>query len=133
MKIQKSLLLFLLISFVSFLGVIIFLRNNNLANSFFILFVNIPYYDKIGHFILMGIFAFLAVISIAPLLPYSSSKSTLAVLSGVLLIIAVEECSQIFVVTRTFSLADFICDFLGVSFFGLIGYSLINRVARDKI
>ena len=126
-------MLLLLISFSSFLGVIIFFRNNNLANSFFILFVNIPYYDKIGHFILMGILAFLAVLSIAPILPYASFKSTIVVLSGVLLIIAVEECSQIFIVTRTFSLADFFCDFLGVSLFGLIGCLLVDRIVQDKI
>ena len=131
MKANKS-LLFLLITFTSFLAVIIFLRNNNLANSFFMLFMNIPYYDKFGHFFLMGFLAFLAVVSIVPILPYPTSKSTLVVLLGVLLLIAAEECSQIFVVTRTFSLADFICDFLGVSFFGSIGYSLVNRVAQDK-
>ena len=132
MKTNK-ILIFLLISFTSFLAVIIFLRNNNLANSFFAIFMTIPYYDKIGHFILMGILAFLAVISLVPLLPHSTSKSTLLVLMGVLSLIAVEEYSQIFVVSRTFSWADFACDFLGVSMFGSIGYSLVNRLVQDKM
>ena len=132
MKIKKS-LLFGLISFTSFLAVIIFLRNNNLGNSFFSLFINIPHYDKIGHFVLMGILAFLAVISIVPILPYPKPKATLIVLTSVLLLIAAEECSQIFVVTRTFSLADFACDFLGVAVFGLMGYSLVDKVAQDKM
>ncbi|MGD1920188.1 MAG: VanZ family protein [Pleurocapsa sp.] len=132
MKVKKG-LLFILMSFSSFLGVIIFMRNNNLGNSFFNLFVNIPHYDKIGHFTLMGILAFLAVISITPLLPYSTSKSSLLVLVGVLFLIAIEECSQIFVVTRTFSLADFFCDFLGVTIFGLMGYSLVDKGQQNKM
>ena len=128
----KQALLFALMSFTSFLGVIIFLRNNNLGNSFFNLFINIPHYDKIGHFILMGILAFLAVISIAPLLPLPPFKSSLLILVSVLLLIAIEECSQIFIVTRTFSLADFACDFFGVVFFGLIAYSLVDKMAQNK-
>lgn len=108
------------------------MRNNNLGNSFFNLFVNIPHYDKIGHFTLMGILAFLAVISITPLLPYPTSKSSLLVSLSVLFLIAIEEFSQIFVATRTFSLADFVCDFLGVTIFSLIGYSLVDKIKQNR-
>ena len=128
MNVKKA-YLFMLISFTSFLAVIIFLRNNNLGNSFFHLFDNIPHYDKIAHFTLMGILAFLAVVSVTPLLPYSKFKSSLIVLLGVLSIVSFEEYSQIFVITRTFSLADFACNFLGVILFGLVGCYLINKAS----
>jgi len=131
MKAKKSLVL-MLISFTSFLAVVIFLRNNNLANSFFSLFAVVPYYDKISHFVLMGILAFLAVMSISPLLSYSRTKSTLIVLGTVLTLVAIEEYSQLFIATRTFSLADFVCDFFGVAIFGSIGHLSIDKRQESK-
>lgn len=118
--------------FFSFLATIIFLRNNDLAPDFFDLFAHIPHYDKLGHFILMGILAFLSTITIAPILPYKQIKSTLIVLGGVLLLIALEEYSQIFIATRTFSYADFACDFLGVVAFGWLGHFYVINLAPDK-
>jgi len=123
----QSTSIFLFLSFTSFLIVIIFLRNNNLASSFFNLLSHVPHHDKIGHFVLMGILAFLATISLVPLLPYAKSKSTMIVLGILLTIIALEECSQIFIVTRSFSLADFACDCLGVASFGWGGHFLVSK------
>ncbi len=124
--------LFLFLSFASFLVVLIFLRNNNLATSFFRLVSHIPHYDKIGHFFLMGILAYLAVISLIPILPYPKSKSTPIVLGILLTIIALEECSQIFIPTRSFSLADFACDVLGVASFGFYGHLVVSKQAQKK-
>ena len=130
--IPKRTSVFLFLSFASFLIVIIFLRNNNLANSFFNLLALVPYYDKIAHFFLMGILAFLAVTSLIPILPYPKSKSTTIVLGTLITIIALEECSQIFIATRSFSLADFACDCLGVASFGFYGHCVASKQAQSK-
>lgn len=128
---KKSRLYLLLIGFISFLSTIILLKNNNRGNVFFSLLYNIPYYDKIGHFNLMGILTFLAVISIAPNIPVNQPKSTLIVSSAVLVIIVLEEFSQILVPTRTFSLIDLLCDFLGVLFYGYLGNLVITKKSKN--
>ena len=119
--------LFLLLGFTAALVFIIVLRNNNLGNSFFRLFISIPYYDKLGHFLLMGILAFLSVITFVPLMSGNIFKSTSIVLGIVLALTALEEYSQIFIPSRSFSLEDFISGLLGVLCFGLLGYTLVAK------
>ena len=118
-----------LLGFTTALISIILLRNYNRGNSIFSLLLSIPYYDKIGHFFLMGILAFIAVVTFVPVMPDRSHKSTMLVLTIVLAFIALEECSQIFIPTRTFSYRDFICDLLGVFCFGSLGHSLVNKTS----
>ena len=115
----------LLVSFFLGLVTIILLRNYNLGSSFFLFFISIPYYDKIGHFFLMGILAFLTVITLTPLFPNNPVKSTVIILGVLLSLIAIEEYSQMFIPTRTFSFKDFVCDVLGVLSFGSLGYFLV--------
>lgn len=121
----------LLIGFFTGLVTVILLRNHGESSSFFQLFAFIPHYDKVGHFFLMGILAFLAVITIAPLFPDRLLKSTIIILSVVLTLIALEEYSQLYIPTRTFSLQDFACDLLGVFAFGTLGYAWVRRVLRS--
>ena len=126
MKFKYSLIL--LLAFSASLIFVILLRNFDSGSSFFSLFISIPYYDKLGHFFLMGILAFLAVVTITPLFPKKSAKSTVIILGVVLTLIALEEYSQIFIPTRTFSLKDFACDLLGVLSFGYLGHSLAIKM-----
>lgn len=125
--VRKNGLYLLLIGFISFLGTIILLRNNNLGKLFFSLFQNIPYYDKIGHFNLMGILTFLSVVTIAPNISVNQPKSTIIVSGVVLAIITLEEFSQLLIATRTFSFIDLLCDFLGVLFYGYLGNWVIGH------
>ena len=121
----------LLLSFFFGLVTIILLRNYNPDSSFFVFFTYIPYYDKIVHFFSMGILAFLAVITLTPLFPNNPVKSTVIILGVVLSLIALEEYSQMFIPTRTFSLKDFACDLLGVLSFGSLGYSLVAKTSKS--
>ena len=66
-----------------------------------------PYHDKVGHFVLMGILAFLAIVSLAPRMKGDSKKAVFKITVILLLIIALEETSQYFIPSRTFSLTDF--------------------------
>lgn len=82
-------------------------------------FVNrIPHGDKVGHFILYGILTLLIDLSLFRSLPRSSPKRV-AVIAGVILalLIGLEELSQQYFSSRTFSVNDLLASYLGVIFF----------------
>jgi len=120
----------LLLGFSIGLVAVILLRNYSAGSSFFRLFVSIPHYDRLGHFFLMGMLAFLAVITVTPLFPNRPLKSTIVTLIVVLTLIALEEYSQLYIPTRTFSLKDLACDLLGVACFGTIGHFWVLKTRR---
>lgn len=78
----------------------------------------IPYGDKAGHFILYGILTMLIDLTLFRSLP-SRSPKLVAGISGLILalLIGLEEFSQQFFASRTFSLRDLIASYLGVIFF----------------
>ena len=118
------------LAFLAFAGFIIFVIiqvNTGAEMPWLGRLGGIPYLDKAGHFFLMGGLAFLAVMAIAPRLPAPPKKATLQVLTVLLLLIAAEEISQIWIPSRTFSLADFGFDLAGVACFGSLAYRWISR------
>lgn len=85
-------------------------------------FINqIPYGDKAGHFILFGILALLLDLTFLRSLPNRDPR-LVALSSGLILalIIGVEEYSQQFFTSRTFSLLDLVFSYLGVIFFSWV-------------
>lgn len=110
--------------FALFIIVIIVLAN--LGKLGILGFINhIPYGDKVGHFILYGILAFLIDFSFLQKNTNSASASVrtppnLIVLRIALilaLLIGLEEYSQRFIPSRTFSLLDLAFSYLGLFFF----------------
>ena len=89
-----------------------------------------PNGDKVGHFVLYGILAFLIDLSLFRSLPRSSSLRTsrklLAVKCGLILALAitVEEFSQQYFSFRTFDLLDLTFSYLGVAFFSWLAVIL---------
>ena len=89
-----------------------------------------PNGDKVGHFVLYGILAFLIDLSLFRSLPPSSSLRTsrilLAVKCGLILALAitVEEFSQQYFSFRTFDLLDLTFSYLGVAFFSWLAVIL---------
>jgi VanZ family protein len=82
-------------------------------------FVNrIPLGDKAGHFLLYGLLALLIDLNLFRSLP-SQSRRLLAVKVALILalLIGLEEASQLYLVNRTFSLADLFASYLGVLLF----------------
>ncbi len=108
--------------FVAFIVTIIVMRNLEIGDGFFEFFSRIPGKDKLGHFVLMGILAFLSVAVLAPKLPWPPTKSAIIVLAVLFVMISVEELSQIFVESRSFSLTDLACDAAGVVVFGFAAW-----------
>ncbi len=77
----------------------------------------IPYGDKLGHFFLMGIFSFLVNLVLQA---REIQIWKIRYLSGsliVLLIVTIEEFSQIFISGRSFDYGDLVFDYLGVFVF----------------
>ena len=93
---------------------------------------NIPYGDKIGHFVLMGVFSFLVNLAL------SAQRFQIwkfRYLSGsliVLLIVTLEEFSQIFIRGRAFDLTDLIVDYLGIFLFGEIARFVCQRSNKKQ-
>jgi VanZ family protein len=92
-----------------------------------------PFGDKVGHFILYGILAFLLNLALFRPAPSQSWKS-LAVKCGLILalLIGIEEFSQQFFSNRTFDLIDLTFSYLGVAFFSWLALK-IKKVGRDTI
>lgn len=85
----------------------------------FLSFVNtIPFGDKIGHFVLYGILTLLLDLTLIRSLPHRNPK-LIVLSSGAILavFIGLEEYSQQFFASRTFSIADLAASYLGVIFF----------------
>ncbi len=99
-----------LIVTVVFLTVVITLRNHGIGNGFFDVFRVIPYYDKVGHFFLMGVLSYFAV-KIAP--PHFFRHTVL----GMLIIVGLEEAWQSVSPLRTCSLMDYGASVLGILIF----------------
>jgi len=79
---------------------------------------DLPYGDKVGHFILYGILTLLVDLALFRSLPNQRPKQV-AVISGLILaiLIGLEEFSQQFFVHRTYSLQDLAAGYLGVILF----------------
>lgn len=88
--------------------------------------IKIPYYDYAGHFILYGIWAYLAALAFNRSLFKSFSFPIGIVVISVVTVI--EEYLQSFSSVRTSSLSDLICSLLGITI-ALILFNR-NRISR---
>ena len=78
----------------------------------------IPYGDKVGHFILYGILTLLINLTLLRSLPFQSPRWVTVISSLILaLLIGIEELSQQFFASRTVSFQDLFAGYLGVFFF----------------
>ncbi|MBN1566155.1 MAG: VanZ family protein [Anaerolineae bacterium] len=92
---------------------------------------NLPGGDKTGHFFLMGFLSFLLNLSLVaerkPVGSFSVLKGSMIVAGVVFL----EECTQVFLSARGFSLLDLVADTIGIALFGEIAaWMITHRHAR---
>jgi len=119
-------MIILLAGFILFLLTISILKSNGHEIARFQIFRDIPYYDKLGHFLLMGVLGFLLVAVVSPLLRKKVSK-TLSILiptCSLVILIGVEEYSQQYLSSRSCSWADFGFGVVGILFF--VGVYLLS-------
>jgi VanZ family protein len=113
--------------YVLILAGIIFLADRK-GTQYMLRFVgNIPYGDKLGHFCLMGGFSFLLNLVLdARTIGWRKINYLLGSLI-VLVLVTLEECSQIFVPRRTFDWDDLIVDYLGIFLLGELARFICRR------
>ena len=86
--------------------------------------------DKVGHFILMGSMAFLLNITLRQRRVNFAGMSVLLGSLIVMLVVTVEEFSQLWLPLRTFDWGDLLADYLGIAVLGN-GISLLQLARRQ--
>ncbi len=89
---------------------------------------NIPHGDKAGHLILMGGLAFLIEMSLGARRVRWGAWAFPIGSVGVMAACLIEECSQVFLPTRTFDLMDLAFDLLGIGLGAWLAASLCRRI-----
>lgn len=116
---------------------IVVLANHSSARYLLSFSGGIPYFDKIAHFLLIGGFAFLVNLVLKA---RTVSVWKLRYLLGsliVIMVVTIEEFSQIWISGRAFDLGDLAADYLGIFFFGELArviyrkYLQNNRLCQD--
>jgi hypothetical protein len=117
--------------FALLLALIILSRDLNLISDVFALLYAIPFADKFGHFILFGLLSLFVALGFPTgrvrlwLLPILKSSLVIIVL------VTIEEITQIPLANRSFSVYDLTADFAGVYLFGEIGAYLRSLGKSD--
>ena len=113
--------------YVLILVIIVFLADRKESRFLFKFIRDMPYGDKAGHFILMGLFSLILNLAL-------SCKTVkiwkLNLLMGsliVALVVTLEEFSQLFMRYRSFDLIDLLFDYAGIFLFGQLAYYLTTR------
>ena len=112
---------FLAILATLFVVWVVVLANFGLVNDYFPFIQSTPFFDKVGHFCLMGGLAFVVNLALQGrrfrLLGLSIYLGSMIVL----ICVAAEELSQAFISTRSFDLSDLAADSLGIFILGALG------------
>lgn len=117
----------LLFVYVFILAFIVFLADRK-GTRYILNFVgNIPYGDKIGHFCLMGFFAFLLDLVLNAKTIKVWKISFLLGSLFVLIVVTIEEFSQIFISGRSFDWSDLVFDYLGIFLFGKLAEFICQK------
>lgn len=95
-------------------------------------FGNIPFYDKVGHFLLIGFYSYiLNLVLKRQKINFKNFSIPLAPLViGV--IFTIEECFQSLSPVRTFDLLDLACDFAGIYVFYFIDQKITKSTISNK-
>ena len=121
----------LFFGFILFVAWIIYLANTAPNLEIFTFVRYVPYGDKAGHVILSGILTLLANLALNCKL---IGIGRFQVLLGTVLIsiaVIIEEYSQLYIPSRTFSFADLFSDFIGISLCSAIAL-LVCRAKRKR-
>lgn len=116
--------------FALFLIGLIFLANQGTETGPLSRIYAVPGGDKVGHFVLMGLLSFLVNLSLRGALVRLGRWYMLKGSLLVAMVVMLEELSQQFIESRTFSLVDLAVDFIGIWLFGRFAPLLIRYWRR---
>lgn len=110
-----------LVFFTIFILVIIVMADAGVLARYLGFLYLYPYGDKVGHFLLYGILAFLLNMSVFRSHP-DRTRAWVAVRYGLILVVLIglEEFSQRFFSNRTYDLVDLMLSYLGVICFSVL-------------
>lgn len=114
-------------SFVLILILIVIVANLGLGTLLFPFVYYIPWGDKLGHLILMGILSFLVNLAMGASKVRILSKYFLKGSLFVLVVVTLEEFTQLFLKFRGFSMIDLIFDYAGIIAFGKLAEVVVRR------
>ena len=122
----------LAVIYVLFLVLLVFLADQKQYQFLFRFVRQTPYGDKVGHFVLMGLFSLILNLALSCGKIRLGAFSLLAGSMVVAVIVTLEELSQIFVRYRTFDLVDLIFDYTGIFLFGQLALYLTKTRMRAE-
>ena len=128
-KNTKQLLAILGSLFILFFIYVIYAANTGSIPSFIRQLYMFPGGDKLGHIVLLGLLSYFVNYLLYPRSLQVFGRSIFVGSLIVLILITVEEFSQIFVSSRSFDLLDLACSYIGV-IVGDIGVKYYNHKAR---
>ncbi len=115
----------LAILFTLFILLVIVLADAGILNRYIGFIYEIPFADKVGHFVLYGILTLFIDLALFRARPDQSRRRT-AITCGLVLalLIGLEEISQLHFSSRTFDLVDLTFSYLGVAFFSWVAIQI---------
>ncbi len=119
---RKSRMKWLIILYALFLGAIIFLAAQREYQFLFRFVRNLPFGDKLGHFVLMGLASLLVNLALAGRTFSLRGQSFLLGTWLTLLLVTLEEITQLFLAYRSFDLIDLLFDTAGILLGGRLAY-----------
>lgn len=121
----------LLVAFSLFIIWLVYLTNTSQSSNILLVVQHVPFGDKAGHVILTGILTLLT--NLAMNFRYLR-RGRLHFPLGTLItsiIVLLEELSQIYIPSRTFSLGDLFSDFIGITVFTIIAFYIHKNTQKD--
>lgn len=115
----SSFLKIITLLFALFILAVILLADTGKLPGFLQFVHSVPYGDKAGHFLLVGILCFLMSRTAIRSFPQRRPKQVAALVClGLAIVFGLEEASQILILERNASLFDWLADVMGIVVFG---------------
>jgi VanZ family protein len=105
--------------FAAFIGLLVVLADTHSLGPLYAVY-DFPYGDKIGHVTLYGTLTLLANLAVMQLRGGGSSRTVLLASAAMLVIVSLEELSQLMFPARTVDVFDLAASAAGVAWFGCL-------------
>jgi hypothetical protein len=104
-------------AFAAFLALLIVLADTRNLGPLYLVY-DFPYGDKAGHFVLFGMLTLLANLAVMQIRGRASAASVLVVCGAMLVLVSLEELSQLAFPARTVDAFDLAASYAGIAWFG---------------
>lgn len=118
-------------AYISFIILIIVMADMGALNPLIYWIHSMPYGDKVGHFILIGVLSFVVNMSLGATRFYWLGQSVLKGSLIIFILITLEEFSQLFIASRHFDIGDLFSNYLGILVLGHCAIYLAPRQVHE--